>query len=178
METETTKEYYVSMKVSEELSNSIGKLKDYTRELKKNRNRIYSLKIRCAEIRKEMYERLISLRLGIDKFMSLLPQHEAKLLEKKLDSIKRYIKRERKKKEKIKEKEKKKDMRKKKKRSGKCPGCGKNFKRLDMHTCKIKEKKKKVPVEEDLRLESEKQELESLRRDLENISDEIEKHKR
>jgi hypothetical protein len=175
------KEYYVSMKISEELSDGIKKLGTFTRELKKNRNSIYSQKMRRAEIRKEIYERLISLRLGLDKLKSLLPEHEAKMLENQLVKIKRHIRYEQKKLF----KEKKKLLKEKQKvaKSGKCPVCHKNFKRLDLHKCKPpkkKEEEKKVePLftrEEDLRLESEKQELENLRKDLENISREIEKH--
>ncbi len=186
------KEYYVSMKVSEELSDGINNLGTFTRDLKKYRNSIYSLKMRRAEIRKEIYERLISLRLGLDKLKSLLPEHEAKMLEKQLENIKRHIAYEQKKLEKEKKKaskDKKTDLMKQfEKETGKKAvwqgSVTKQFmdwkkEREGKKEDKKEEKKKEEPSfvrEQDLRLESEKQELENLRKDLENISHEIEKH--
>ncbi len=178
MKEDESKEYYVSMQVPEKLRDGIVKLGDYSRRIKKNKNSIYSLKYRRAEIRKEIYEKLVSLRLGLDKFKSLLPEHEAKMLEEKLKLISNHVKEEKEKKRR--EKELKKE--KKKKIRGLCPYCGKRFKRLDLHKpyCdeKEKEEEKRIDKEEDLRLDSEKRELEMLRKDLENISAEIENRRK
>ncbi len=144
-------DYYVKLGVTNEFVKELNNINYLMRELRELKNSLASYRQRKAELRKELYEMLISLRLGSDRMKRLLPEHDINLLKKKLEEIKRYGR-------KTSEKKAKKQAKVKSKKAVK--------QKEEKKTTKKKSKRSEL-------LESEKRELELLKRDLENITKEL-----
>lgn len=84
--------YYVKFKVSPEFGNGLSNLSYKIRELKQIINMLNGSRQSKASLRKELYEALISLRLNADKYKGMMPTHEVELLEKKLREINQFAK--------------------------------------------------------------------------------------
>lgn len=169
MKDEALDNYYTKIMVGGRFTNELSNASYLVKELKRTRNSMNNFRQRKAELRKEFFETLISLRLNMDALLNHLPHHEASVLKKKIEQIEKYEKNRKKLKKEDKEKKVKKKKVKKKK-------------------AKIKKKKEEKKVEApkpvkkksimDDALESEKKELELLKKDLENISRELKKKKK
>jgi hypothetical protein len=195
-------DYYVKLGLAGEFNNGLSNISYLMKEWKRTRNAMHNFRQQKAQLRKEFYETLISLRLNMDKLKSHLPEHEARKLMKKIEDIKKYAKEKKKKKEKEKSDSKKtKLMKDYEKETGnhaiwrgrvtkqfkewKDEKEGKSPEKKEKKTTPNKKKKKqeifpeKKEKEDPFKgaLESEKKELELLRQDLENISKELKKRK-
>ncbi len=145
-------DYYVKLGVTNEFVKELNNINYLMRELREIKNSLNSYRQRKAELRKELYEMLISLRLGSDRMKRLLPEHDINLLKKKLEEIKRYGRKTSEKK------------------------ATKQTKVKSKKVAKQKEEKKTTTKKKSKRselLESERRELELLKRDLENITKEL-----
>ncbi|VVB75284.1 Uncharacterised protein [Candidatus Tiddalikarchaeum anstoanum] len=154
--------YYVKVDVNPQINNVITNASFKLRELKQMINTLNGTRQVKAELRKELYEILISIRLNLDKFKGLMPSHEAELLEKKLREITQYVK-------KTSFSEKKSEQPFQIKREETTPSERKT---------KVEIEARKEPNVYDNASESEKQELEMLKQDLEDISKELKKKER
>lgn len=150
---EKQNDYYVKIGVGYNFGKSVGDTSYLLKELKNTITELRGTRQYKAKLRKEFFEYLISLRLNMDTFKTLLPHHEAEVLEKKINDILKLTGKPIRKK-KVEKKKKPKKVAKK----------------------KPKKKKKivlKTPEEKVDLLSSEKRELELLRQDLEDISREL-----
>jgi len=154
--------YYIRIGVDGKFSGKLSNMSHYVKELKKTFEEIKSLKYKKAILRRDFFENMISLRLNIDKFRNHLPSEEFKKLQAQLVEIEKYQKLFEK------EKPKKKTVSVEKK------------KEVVKKAEPVKEKVvKKEIVEEDPvysnALDSEKKELELLKKDLEEINAQLNK---
>jgi hypothetical protein len=157
--------YYVKFKVSPEFGAGLSNLSYRIRELKQIINMMNSSRQNKAELRKELYESLISLRLNADKFKGMMPSHEVEMLEKKLREINQFAKKY--------VEEKKIDV---------FPDIKSEMPKQFRPKRAFQQSAVQVPVKSpsmlDNALDSEKQELDLLRQDLEDITKELQKKER
>lgn len=170
MKEDSVNNYYTKLVVGGKFSSELSNASYLVKELKRVRNSMENYRQRKAELRKEFFETLVMLRLNMDDLLNHLPHHEAALLKKKIDEIQKF---EEKRKD-LRRKEKKKDGKKAEKKvvkKGKKPV----KKEIKKEEKKAEKKVVKPKSKFDNALESEKKELELLKRDLEDISRELRK---
>ncbi|MBN1923222.1 MAG: hypothetical protein JW791_00500 [Nanoarchaeota archaeon] len=153
-------DYYIKIGLGSRFGTELSNISYLLKELKQTRNSLNSYRQKKAELRKELYEMLISLRLNLDKLKNHLPAHEAAKLEKRIKEIESYSKKKR--------------AVEKKTVKGKVKKAAKKEVKKEK---KLPEKVKVKPEEKIDMLSSEKRELELLKQDLENISKELKKRK-
>lgn len=152
-------DFYVKFGIKTDMKNNLSTLSYLVSTLKKDLNAVNNLREKKAFLRKELYETLISLRLGIDSMERHMPSKEFEALKNKIEEISKYAKKEAVKKPEIKKIEKK----------------------IEKPVEVIKEvpksyepiKAEKKPDTLDNASDKEKRELELLKKDLEEISNQL-----
>ncbi|MFA5333819.1 MAG: hypothetical protein WC376_04975 [Candidatus Nanoarchaeia archaeon] len=151
-------DFYVKFGIKNDMKNNLSNLSYLIATLKKDLSLVNNLRGKKAFLRKELYETLISLRLNIDSFERHMPAKEYEALKNKILEISKYAKKELDKKPEVKKVE----------------------RIIPKPVEAIKEAiKKPEPVSEkksslfDGASDKEKKELETLRKDLEDISEQL-----
>lgn len=153
MPKEEVSDYYIKYDVDNNLNVNLSNLSTSNKELLMTLKELSDIRRKSAMLRKDFFEKMISIRLNLDKFSNHLPVEEFKKLEKNLKEMEKYQKNFTKpEKQIIKKVEKKKEI-----------------KEL------IEEEENNDDMIINEALESEKKELELLKQDLERISSELDK---
>ena len=82
--------YYIKLGISGQVKTGLSNSSYLLKELKKLLNALNGFRQKKAELRKEVYEMLISIRLNMDNLINHLPHHEASRLQKEIDKIEDY----------------------------------------------------------------------------------------
>lgn len=153
MPDESVSNYYIKLDMGNKFSENVTNLNYKNKELNLLLKNLSIIRKRNIETRSKIYENLISIRLNLDKFKNILPNEEFKKLNDNLKEIEKY--------QKLKNAEKSKKVKKiaKKKKN--------TFKPEVLKTISQEEKIRKNA------LDSEKRELDLLKKDLEKLNEQL-----
>jgi hypothetical protein len=87
-------DFYVKFGIKNDMKNNLTNLSYLVATLKKDLGIINNLREKKAFLRKELYETLISLRLGIDSMEKHMPSKEFEALKNKISEINKYAKKD------------------------------------------------------------------------------------
>ncbi|MDD4352931.1 MAG: hypothetical protein PHN56_00585 [Candidatus Nanoarchaeia archaeon] len=87
-------DYYVKFGIKNDMKNNLSNLSYLVATLKNDLNIINNLRGKKAFLRKELYETLISLRLNVDSLERHMPSKEFEALKNKIEEISKYAKKE------------------------------------------------------------------------------------
>jgi hypothetical protein len=151
-------DFFVKFGIKDDMKNNLSNLSYLIATLKKDLSIINTLRGKKAFLRKELYETLISLRLNVDYLEKHMPSKEFEALKNKIQEISKYAKKEIEKKPEVKKTEKiiEKPVEVKKE--------------IIKNPEPVVEKKSSIF---DVASDKEKKELETLKKDLENISNQL-----
>jgi hypothetical protein len=87
-------DFYVKFGIKNDMKNNLSNLSYLVATLKKDLSIVNNFRKKKAFLRKELYETLISLRLGVDSLEQHMPSKEFEALKNKIAEISKYAKKE------------------------------------------------------------------------------------